>query len=303
MCLQIGDHDIQVLPEKTKVLGGLFQAFAVRSGGFYVVPIPTLRLSLQFLYTIMMYISVYPVTMSIRNSNVYEERSLGIFAEDLDDGSAQPASSPRQASRTPTTPGGRFAGLKRRVTSFAEAAAPAPKREKRSYFMRQQLRAQLAHDAWFAVLAVFLILIIENSQLERDPVTFSVFNVIFEVISAYATVGMSVGVPDNAYSFSGSWHVLSKLVLCAVMLRGRHRGLPVAIDHAIQLPGQRLWDAEDEDGERRMEKLERSFTVFSATQERAKGLADSPSVILKSPTNLRQGKLSARGAGKIEEER
>jgi Trk-type K+ transport system membrane component len=30
----------------------------------------------------MMYISVFPIAMSIRNTNVYEEQSLGIYAAD-----------------------------------------------------------------------------------------------------------------------------------------------------------------------------------------------------------------------------
>lgn len=285
--LSIGDTDIQNLSQTARVLGGLFQAFAVRCGGFYVVPIPTLRLSLQFLYVIMMYISVYPVTMTIRNSNVYEERSLGIFAEDVAERNVSQQAFPD--AQTPMTAGsGRIAGLKRRMTQFAAAAAPAPERETRSYFMRQQLRAQLAHDLWFAVLAVFLILIIENSQIERDPVSFSVFNVVFEVISAYGTVGLSVGVPNNAYSFCGSWHKLSKLVLCAVMLRGRHRGLPVAIDHAIQLPGSRMWEAEDEDGEKRLDKIESLERVQSIARN------ELPTIILKSPTALRDNQLRER---------
>ena len=34
----------------------------------------------------------------------------------------------------------------------------------------------------------------------------------------------------------GTWSTLSKLVVIAVMIRGRHRGLPVAIDRAVMLP-------------------------------------------------------------------
>ena len=49
-------------------------------------------------------------------------------------------------------------------------------------------------------------------------------------------MGISTGLPDQAYSFSGGWHKASKLILCAVMLRGRHRGLPVALDRAVRLP-------------------------------------------------------------------
>lgn len=56
--------------------------------------------------------------------------------------------------------------------------------------------------------------------------------------SGYGTVGISIGVPYDNYSFCGSWHVLSKLVLVALMIKGRHRGLPRAIDRAVQLPGR-----------------------------------------------------------------
>jgi hypothetical protein len=33
-----------------------------------------------------------------------------------------------------------------------------------------------------------------------------------------------------------------------MMIRGRHRGLPYEIDHAIELPSERLVDDEDERG-------------------------------------------------------
>jgi Trk-type K+ transport system membrane component len=35
---------------------------------------------------IMMYISVFPVAISIRRTNVYEEKSLGIWAPEEDEG-------------------------------------------------------------------------------------------------------------------------------------------------------------------------------------------------------------------------
>jgi Trk-type K+ transport system membrane component len=217
----------------------LFQALAVRSGGFYVVSITSLRSGLLVLYVLMMYISVYPVTITMRSSNTYEERSLGIYAED------NPMAPDEAASDI-------FFDLKRRIT--VKTGAP---RESRGYFIRQQLRGQLAHDLWWICVAVFLITIIETGQFERDPVVFSTFNIIFEVISAYGCVGISTGVPWNAYSFCGAWHTGSKLILCAVMLRGRHRGLPVAIDRAVLLPGEGLAKAEEVDANIR---LDRSLT-------------------------------------------
>lgn len=72
--LNIGNPKIDgALPTNVRVIDGLFQAFAVRSGGFFVVTISDLRISLQVLYVVMMYISVYPVVITMRNSNVYEE--------------------------------------------------------------------------------------------------------------------------------------------------------------------------------------------------------------------------------------
>ena len=181
-----------------------------------------------------MYISVYPVAITIRNSNVYEERSLGIYADD-------PSQVSRESKRPP------IRGLIRHWTNRSG-------KEPREYFIRQQLRGQLAHDLWWIVLAVLFIAIIETGQYERDPVNYSVFNVIFEVISAYGCVGISVGLPGVAYSFCGGWHALSKLILCAVMIRGRHRGLPVAIDRAVLLPGEDLGTAEEEDAQIRLER-------------------------------------------------
>ena len=225
---------MESIPANDRVIDGLFQAFAVRSGGFYIVPIGSIAIGVQVLYVLMMYISVFPVTMTIRNSNVYEERSLGIYA---------------QEDSAPPTKSEVFGPIRRHLTNntfFAETGT-----DSRSYFVRQQVRSQLAHDLWWLCLAILLIVIVEGSQFATDPVSYSVFNIVLEVVSAYGTVGISVGLPGVAYSFCGGWHTLSKLVLCAVMLRGRHRGLPVAIDRAVLLPSESLGYAEEEDARKK----------------------------------------------------
>ena len=236
--LNIGNSTVTSLSRGTRALDGLFQALAVRSGGFYVVSISGLRIALLILYVIMMYISVYPVVITMRNSNVYEERSLGIYADDPNKEQAE------EASGRP----GIFNRIKRTMTDKTNST------ETTGHFVRQQLRGQLAHDLWWIVLAVLFITLTETSNFERDPVTYSVFNILFEVVSAYGCVGISVGLPNAAYSFCGGWHKFSKLILCAVMLRGRHRGLPVAIDRAVLLPGDHLAAAEEEDAQIRRDR-------------------------------------------------
>jgi Trk-type K+ transport system membrane component len=210
----------------------------------------------------MMYISVYPVVITMRHSNVYEERSLGIYAED-----EIPTSTPDPELGTSLSTQGHHPH--RRASSIGLAATlgraigktfawngvgarPPPSArqgggESRISFITQQIHGQLAHDIWWLVLTILIIVTINTGKFLADPVNFSVFNVIFEVVSAYGCVGISVGVPYDAFSFSGSWHTASKIVLCAVMIRGRHRGLPVALDRAVRLPGEELHRDEEED--------------------------------------------------------
>ncbi|KAF6840750.1 cation transporter [Colletotrichum musicola] len=243
--LNIGNPVIEAIPVGARVMCGLFQALAVRSGGFYVIPISSAYPGLQVLYVIMMYISVYPVVITMRHSNVYEERSLGIYADEQPHPDDKTRLSRRSSSRAVV------AGFLRNKLSFAGVGAANPARdpatESRTNFISQQIRGQLAHDLWWLTLAVLVIVTIETSRFLADPVHFSVFNVVYEVVSAYGCVGVSVGLPDDAMSFSGGWRAGSKLVLCLVMLRGRHRGLPVALDRAVRLPGQRLLEDEEED--------------------------------------------------------
>ncbi|KAL9030936.1 MAG: hypothetical protein Q9196_000983 [Gyalolechia fulgens] len=260
--LNIGNDAIyNNLSAGTRALDGLFQSLAVRTGGFYVVTILNLRIGLLILYVIMMYISVYPVVITMRNSNVYEERSLDIYSSKPEGTSTDsPDGAELQQTSTSTTrkPDAPITGIKRRITVATQgSSSKSATKETRSYFVRQQLRAQLAHDLWWVVLAILIITTTETSLFEKDPVTYSVFNVIFEVISAYGTVGLSIGLPTQSFSFSGDWHKFSKLVLCAVMIRGRHRGLPVAIDRAVLLPGEHLAAAEEEDA---LIRIERSAT-------------------------------------------
>ncbi|KAL0934851.1 cation transporter [Colletotrichum truncatum] len=243
--LNIGNPVIEAIPVGARILDGLFQALAVRSGGFYLIPISSAYPGLQVLYVIMMYISVYPVVITMRHSNVYEERSLGIYADEESTDRTQ------VFEKQHFTGGGIIADFLRENLSFAGVGAVKPVgpkgHESRTSFVSQQIRGQLAHDLWWLTLAVLAIVTIETSHFLGDPVHFSVFNVVFEVVSAYGCVGISVGLPNDAMSFSGGWNTGSKLVLCLVMLRGRHRGLPVALDRAVRLPGQRLLEDEEED--------------------------------------------------------
>ncbi|RYP34167.1 hypothetical protein DL767_004394 [Monosporascus sp. MG133] len=149
----------------TSVIDGLFQALAVRSRGFYVVLIPTMFIGMQVLYAIMMYVSVYAVVVAMRHSNVYKERSLGIY---VDDGYEPELPLHRRISNRSTASRRQEVGntLRHTLTAWLRVGAvPSSGKdptESRVNFLSHQIRSQLSHDLWWLVLVVLLICIIET---------------------------------------------------------------------------------------------------------------------------------------------
>ncbi|AGO14267.1 AaceriAFL218Cp [[Ashbya] aceris (nom. inval.)] len=209
-----------------KVIDGLFQAVNTRTAGFSVVDLSQLHPSIQVSYMLMMYISVLPVAISIRRTNVYEEQSLGIYGNmmpvvaDASVSSAQPR-------------------LKKQGSTKEDVNIDQEQDTKS--FVRDHLRKQLSFDLWYMFLGLFIICIVEGDRIQdpNEP-TFDVFHILFEVVSAYGTVGLSLGYPNTNQSFSGQFKPLSKLVIVAMLIRGRHRGLPYKLDRAIMLPSDKL---------------------------------------------------------------
>lgn len=99
---------------------------------------------------------------------------------------------------------------------------------------------------------LFVLCITDGGQIGNDQSKGQIplFNVIFEVLSAYCTVGLSMGYPNTTPALSAQFSVLGKLIICLCLWRGRHRGLPYAIDRAVLLPMD--LEQHDEDQERRV---------------------------------------------------
>ncbi|KAJ3811574.1 potassium transporter [Lentinula aff. lateritia] len=202
-----------------RIVSGLFQGLAARASGFSIVSVSSLAPAVQFLYVVMMYIAVYPVALSIRSTNVYEERSLGVFE-----------AQPEEVEEEPTDFGN--LGPRQRVGRY----------------IGWHLRRQLSIDIWWLVWGVFLIAIIERDNLLNDDLKwFDLFRVLFELVSAFGGIGLSLGIPTENYSFVGAMRPLSKLVVIVIMVRGRHRGLPVAVDRAVMLPEELMKKNKDVD--------------------------------------------------------
>ena len=206
--LDLKDQTVTSLAPGIRVLDGLFQAASTRTAGFSCVQLSNLHPGIQVSYLIMMYISVFPIAISMRKTNVYEEKSLGIY------GGADPNHDDDANQQS---------------------------------YLGAHLRRQLSFDLWYVFLGLFIISIVEGPRLANtNEYAFTIFSVLFEIVSAYGTVGLSLGYPGIDPSFSAEFAVLSKLVIIAMQIRGRHRGLPYALDRAILLPSESLHKNEQE---------------------------------------------------------
>ncbi|PYH49842.1 potassium ion transporter [Aspergillus saccharolyticus JOP 1030-1] len=236
--LDLNDSTVTSLSPGIRVLDGLFQAICTRTAGLTVVSISDLHPAVQVSYLVMMYISVFPIAISLRRTNVYEEKSLGIYAGEEEDG---------DDTQTPPS------------------------------YIGAHLRKQLSFDLWYVFLGLFVITIVEGARLQaQDDYSFQIWSVLFEVVSAYGTVGMSLGYPGINASFSAEFHVLSKLVIMAMQIRGRHRGLPYALDRAILLPSEALNQNEIADAERRMRRRASSLSQMSIDRDRDQTQPQNP---------------------------
>ncbi|CAR24025.1 Trk1p [Lachancea thermotolerans CBS 6340] len=215
--LDLNSQVVEGLTSGFKVLNGLFQAVSTRTAGFTILNLSKLHPSIQVSYMLMMYVSVLPLAISIRRTNVYEEQSLGIYDNGGDDAHHKDSSSDSQSEDE--------RNLEKSAKSFIGA----------------HLRRQLSFDLWFLFLGLFIICISEGGKIQdTNKPDFTVFQVLFEIVSAYGTVGLSLGYPNTDQSFSGQFNTFSKVIIIGMLIRGRHRGLPYSLDRAIILPSQSL---------------------------------------------------------------
>lgn len=230
--LDLNDPTVTQLPPGIRFLDGLFQAASTRTAGFSVVNLAELHPAIQVSYLIMMYISVFPIAISMRRTNVYEEKSLGIYGTQADE----------------------------------------DEDEHEPSYVGAHLRRQLSFDLWYVFLGMFIIAIIEGGRLENtNEYAFTLFSVLFEIVSAYGTVGLSLGYPSSNASFSAQFHALSKLVIIAMQIRGRHRGLPYELDRAILLPSESLQAKEAKDAQRVMSRVRRRSSAGQSTMSAVDG--------------------------------
>lgn len=92
-----------------------------------MVNLAELHPAIQVSYMIMMYISVFPIAISIRKTNVYEEKTLGVYGS---------TDEHTESDKSPS-------------------------------FVGAHLRRQLSFDLWYVVLGLFFIALAEGRRIEN----------------------------------------------------------------------------------------------------------------------------------------
>jgi Trk-type K+ transport system membrane component len=191
-------------------LSGFFQEVNCRSSGMSVFDLSDLNPGMWVWICVAMYIAVYPVALARKRTNIYVDRELD------------------QA-----TDRGDFVVAADGTITWLDQKK---KRLSMDSYVAMQLKSQLTGELAFVILAIFLIAASENQNIKDDS-QLNLFALIFEVISAFGTVGLSLGHVNSAVSLCAVLKPFSKVVLIFVMFYGRHRGLPSRIDKSVNLPG------------------------------------------------------------------
>lgn len=88
------------------------------------------------------------------------------------------------------------------------------------------------------MLACLVLAFTEDRILWDSSIDVNLWFVIFEIVSGYGGVGLSMGALNESYSLSGMFSPVGKLVITFVCLLGKHRGLPRETDESIDF----LWE-------------------------------------------------------------
>lgn len=91
--------------------------------------------------------------------------------------------------------------------------------------MLSHLSKLITRTRTWLFISIFLICAFESHHMTPIDENVTVIKVVFEVVSAFGAVGLTLGYPNVKSSFATVLSIPSKIVLILTMLMGRHRGL------------------------------------------------------------------------------
>ena len=235
----------------SRVLIGYFTAVSTRTAGFNVVNMIDTNISQQLLCAIMMYLAAMPLVAAQRSSALSKEKAIT---------STTSAQSEEEDKTLPPLPAQyvniSLSALRRRSSMLSargdledlESLAPDEDAvESKLLKLVQQknpflqwvhsvpLLRSFSGEVPLLLLALLLICYADDSVMNQvdAPRHRTIFSVVFELCSAYGTVGLTLD--PSSLALSAYYSTFSHLIVIAVMFAGRMRGLPLNSDPTSQL--------------------------------------------------------------------
>ena len=227
------------LAPANRVFAALFQVVCTRTAGFSALDYNLLAQSTATLTLIMMYISSVPNIVSMRSSREKRD-SLDDDDDNNDDDNDENKSSGSNSSSSSSSSSFFSRWFNRRAhNNSSRSSSDSRKKPKEKtdssdadLTVSFQIRRVLVSDTLKIFLGYYLICLVEDHTFRTNP-RFDPFVILFEVVACYGTVGASY-TGSMVLLSTDSW--LTLLLVMAIMMLGRHRGLPDDIDQAV-LPG------------------------------------------------------------------
>lgn len=259
LILDLNSTNFAAYPSGTRFLIFLFQTVNTRFAGFQTIDINLLATATLLVYLMLM--ATKPQMLCAIDESPFEISWLALQAREEADAQTVTAANPlspsshRRSSIDSLSSRGGALPL-RQVKSFLRRQSFATKDQARQQFantvqingtktkpqhlrrLRMRLfliyfvRALIKHTVSFVILTrtwlfffIFLICAIEYRRMAPIDPNITIFKIVFEIISAFGAVGLSLGYPNISSSFATVLSPASKTILVVTMLMGRHRGL------------------------------------------------------------------------------
>lgn len=206
-------------PRHQAAVMGFFQVVNSRATGLQVFDIKQMSPVMAVLFAFMMWFAATPFVSVIIDARAAKRR---VNAKEDDPATAAGA--------------GKF---------FLASQSTREKRAQRRPLIHALYTRYLTRHMPYLLVAFIAVTCAEQRQLFRQPgpgwsFQVSLFDVLFEILSAYGTNGLTMGSPTRGAALSADFGAFSKVVLIGIMLLGRHRHMPTHADSALDRHVHRL---------------------------------------------------------------
>lgn len=230
---------------------GFFQTLSTRSAGFCMMDLRELSSGLLVIYLVMMYLSSFPLLSAMQKTEqqVSSQTKPGALLIDPSSGGST-SSGPEKAVMNPLiTPPSNHETLP--TTELPQDHPDHYDGDKLDMLNKRFASAFIFRHSAVLLLALIICAYSEDPLIQPTyPSEVNLFYIVFEIVSAYGSVGLSLGIPGQPYSLSGAFSTVGRLTIMAVMFLGKHRGLPRCSDEVVDysfLPCQQAWHYVEEE--------------------------------------------------------